>query len=106
MVNVFKLNRNNQYEIVRIVPSNEEVKKQVPKKILEYFGGDENAESKIHRLGITDPTNADFLAYNSAIENFRLQADEDIAANEEYLVNAKQIEIGDGAMKQTILVLE
>lgn len=105
-MNVFKLNENKQYEIVKIIPTDEEIKATVPKRILEYFGGDENAESKIHRLGIADPTNADFLAYNSAVENFRLQADEEIATNAEYLKNTKQIEIGEGLTKQTILVAE
>lgn len=104
--NVFKLNSNNDYEIAKIVPSAEEVKKQVPKKILEYFGGDANAEIKIHRIGINNPKHPDFVAYNNMVEQLRAEAETEIAANKTYLGKLKQVEKSDNTMKQNIHVTE
>ena len=102
--NVFKLNENGDYEIVKIVPSSSDIKKEVPQKILGYFNGDENAESKIHRIGIADPQHPDFIAYNNAVEQFRNEADLEIAENERYLQSLAKLKISEGAMKQEIFV--
>jgi len=91
---------------VKIIPTDEEIKATVPKRILEYFDGDENAESKIHRLGIVNPQHPDFLTYNNAVEQYRKEADAEIIANNDYLKTLKQVEIGEGLTKQTILVAE
>ncbi len=69
---------------------------------MAYFNGDENAESKVHRLGIADSTNTLFIAYNEAVERFRQEADAEILANEAYLATLKQVELGE--MKSIIYV--
>lgn len=102
--NVFKLDADGNYRIDNIIPSVEEIKSKVPAKILEYFGGDENAESKIHRLGIINPSNPDFIAYNQKVEQLRAEADREIKDNEIYLASLKQVEIGEGLMKKIIYV--
>jgi hypothetical protein len=104
--NVFKLNSNNQYEIARIIPSVEEVKQQVPHKILDYFDGDPNAENKIHRIGITNPADTNFVAYNLVVTGFIAVANAQIAANDAYLTGLQQVTTGDGAMQQKIYIME
>jgi hypothetical protein len=104
--NVFKLNSNNEYVISRIIPSDEEVKKQVPKKILEYFNGDTEAETKVHRMGIINPNDSNFVAYNTAVERFRTEANAEIAANSAYLNGCRQIVTGEGMMQQSIFVTD
>lgn len=102
--NAFKLNSKNDYEIAKMIPSAAEVKKQVPMKILKYFNGDVDGENKTQRIGISNPDDAAYIAYNNAVEQYCAEAEAEIAMNEAYLASLSKVTINIASMPQEILV--
>lgn len=108
--NIFKLNAENNYQIIDTVKSDDEVDKEIFAKIKAVYPDTPIAglslEIKMLRLGVTNPQDAGFVAYNSFINACRAEGAAAKNANAEKLTALKQIEVGEGTMKSKVYVVE
>lgn len=75
--NVFKLNADGQYQIVDYIKSDEEIDKETFEKIKAAYpdepGGGLPLEVKMLRIGIINPQDAAFAAYNNFVNQCRAE---------------------------------
>ena len=106
--NIFKLNEAGQYQIVDYIKSDEEIDKETFAKIKKEYPdkpeAGEPTEAKMLRLGILNPQDAEFIAYNNYVTACRLEgaAKKQSAATERTTLT--EVELDNGGMKTKIMV--
>jgi hypothetical protein len=107
-INIFKLNTENNYQIVDTVKTGEEVDREVFAKIKEKYPDQPtpgtSLEMKMLRLGVTNPQDPEFVAYNNYVNACRAEGTTIKAANAARLASLTLVDIGEGSMPNKIYV--
>lgn len=100
--NIFKLNAENNYQIVDYIKSDLEVNAETEAAIRSKYSVSD--ELKLHRLNSVTPGNSDFAAYSTFAEDCRAQGNAKKNANAAKLATLKQVTIGEGNSSVIIFV--
>ena len=107
--NVFKLNGDGKYQIAGYIKSDEEIDKETFAKIKAIYPDEPisnlSLEIKMLRIGIANPTDVLFVAYNNFVNQCRAEGQAAKIANAEKLAALKKVEIGENIMPTKIMVV-
>ena len=92
---------NNQYQKVDYIKGDDEVDKETFAKIKAVYPDEPNSglplEMKMLRIGISNPQDASFIAYNAFINQCRTDGQAAKAANAAKLALLKQVNVQQGS---------
>ncbi len=108
--NIFKLNSGGNYQIVDYIKSDDEVDKETFARVKAAYPDEPGSglplEMKMLRIGITNPQDTSFIAYNNFVNQCRADGATAKAANAAKLALLKQVSLPDGMMRTVIYVRE
>jgi len=95
-IEVFQL-VDGQYKIVDYIKSDDEIDKETFARIKEKYpdkpGSGESIEMKMLRIGILNPQDPSFLAYNDFVEKIRAEGKAEKQAAAEARAQLKEVEL-------------